>query len=89
MGYETDFTITTKENKNLEEVFKKLSVSTDYTTEWFELANNEITISAKWYNFDSDITYISKLLSDTVIVVLGDGEENGDVWCKYYKKWSI
>lgn len=39
---------------------------------------------AKWYDHDEDMRKISSEIRDVVYKLHGEGEENGDVWDKYY-----
>lgn len=39
----------------------------------------------KWYDHEVDMVRFSKLYPDVLLELSGEGEENGDVWKKYYK----
>lgn len=39
----------------------------------------------KWYDYEADMRYISRLFPDTIILIHGEGEETGDLWNHYFK----
>lgn len=40
--------------------------------------------SAKWYEYDEEMTALSEKYPDTLFKLHGDGEETGDTWDVYY-----
>lgn len=47
----------------------------------FEMYTDEV----KWYYHDEEMLELSKQFPETVFYLYGVGEENGDLWYKYYK----
>lgn len=41
--------------------------------------------AVKWYNSDEEMKDLSKQFPETVFCLYGIGENNGDIWYKYYK----
>ncbi|WP_090739424.1 hypothetical protein [Paenibacillus sp. Mc5Re-14] len=41
--------------------------------------------SVKWYDHEQDMKYISKLYSNHIFKLCGEGEDNSDIWVKYFK----
>lgn len=48
--------------------------------------------ACKWYDYDTDMTYLSKTFPEILFTLNGSGEESRDIWRCYYKggkKWHI
>jgi len=43
----------------------------------------------KWYGCDDDMTRYSKDYPDTLFIVTGYGEEDGDIWKAYYYRGKM
>lgn len=94
MGYITEFTLGIEQNeKNIpledinEFIRNEKKKNDDFMYVFYdeELDRNyDISGDGKWYDFDEDITKLSKEFPDVVFRLSGDGEERGDVWVKYY-----
>lgn len=105
MGYYTYFELSTKENKypitNIMMYMKKEFKKDD----WFypfesEIDNllfveekNDFSLDcddvAKWYEHDEEMIELSLQFPQTVFCLYGEGEENGDLWYKYYKNGKM
>jgi hypothetical protein len=83
MGYYTRHTL---------EIIEGNDYVTDYEQEIGELSeygsstfNDEI----KWYNHENDMLQYSKKHPNTIFKIIGEGEENGDMWHEYYKNGNM
>ena len=82
MGYYTRYKLTIEEGD-------------DYTTDHEEGVSENTGYSncfeyeIKWYSFDEDMKNYSKNFPDTVFKLSGEGEENGDIWYRYYKNGKV
>lgn len=79
MGYYTDFDI----SSNSEEVQAAIEKVSGYTG-WYDG-----TMNAKWYGCNEDCLAVSKMFPDQLIVVEGNGEEQGDQWKSYYSNGKM
>lgn len=89
MGYYTTYNLEIKENRsNLSEVelneklineLEKRDVL-DYALD----ENLESTDGVKWYDHEETMRIISKKIPDVLFALSGEGEEQGDVWNKYF-----
>ena len=43
----------------------------------------------KWYDHDNDMKEVSLRWTETLFVLDGEGEENGDVWRKYWRGGKV
>ena len=84
MGYYTNYKITVVHGEcDLNEMAEAISKLSDYCFE----ARKGIIDSGdeiKWYMCTENMTEISKLYPNVVILVDGEGEEQGDIWKEYY-----
>lgn len=74
MGYYTDYDI----SSNSEEIQQRIEEVSDYGFDRGQM-------NGKWYRYQEDVKQVSLEFPDEVIVVEGDGEEQGDVWKHYFK----
>lgn len=89
MGYYTDFRLSViaadhaiiPETDQLQTVFKKIS---GYDLEY------DLTVSdAKWYDHEKDMRALSIRYPLCVWQLDGEGEEQGDVWRKYFQNGQM
>jgi hypothetical protein len=45
--------------------------------------------SSKWYDHEDDMREFSKLYPNVVFRLEGEGEEAGDVWCKFFQNGKM
>ena len=77
MGYTTEFQIeSTPEVPELLEIIQNLD-SNAYAN------NKTIIVTAKWYEFESDLKRLSVEFPNTLLQAKGYGEESGDIWIAY------
>jgi hypothetical protein len=50
---------------------------------------NPFESSCKWYNHDIDMKNYSLQYPNVRFTLNGEGEENGDIWFKYYKNGKV
>lgn len=89
MGYSTNFTIDVhKGERNIKDVLEQVRedfVGLDYAVD----ENGETSEGVKWYNHEVDMKYLSVEFPDEVFVLYGEGEDNEDVWYKYFKNGKM
>ena len=79
MGYYTDYDI----SENSEEIQEAIEEKSSYGG-WYDGRLN-----AKWYQCEEDCKGVSLRFPDQVIIVKGEGEEQGDIWKSYFKNGKI
>ena len=56
---------------------------------WEKDSNNAFSLfdgeETKWYEHDDDLLLASEQHPTTTFILSGEGEDNGDVWAKFYK----
>jgi antitoxin component YwqK of YwqJK toxin-antitoxin module len=87
VGYSTTFTLSILDgegDKTISEIleivegeFEGLGYAVD--------ENGETSEGVNWYNHEADMHFLSKEFPDEVFVLHGEGEENDDIWYKYFK----
>ena len=98
MGYRTDYTLKITDGAGLgldvtpeqcEEIHKVL-VTYDGPKWAFDLEGispsslYETVCGCKWYEHESDMRIVSKMFPNVLFTLSGEGEENGDIWKKYF-----
>lgn len=43
----------------------------------------------KWYSHEKDMRLYSRMYPELLFKLLGEGEENGDLWVEYYKNGKM
>jgi hypothetical protein len=68
------------------EIVKGNDEFTDYEEEISKISgyNNPFDDSCKWYDHEKHMREYSKNHPNTLFKLIGDGEENGDMWHEYY-----
>lgn len=79
MGYATDFEF---DNEMTKEHCEALHEIAEYC---FDESDNGCLYSAKWYEHEEDMLKFSKLFPDELFTLSGNGEEDTDIWRKYFK----
>lgn len=51
--------------------------------------NGEMCDSVKWYDHEKDMKQLSLQYPNSVFLLTGEGEENDDIWQKYFKNGKI
>ena len=76
MGYYTHFRIETEgeqpDTEKLESDFNRI-------TDGYSFMNISDD-TRKWYDYDSNMTELSRLYPSTIFHVWGEGEDSGDIW---------
>lgn len=97
MGYYTRFELkihdAPDEFKNVIDVYKSFiekinNDEVDFDFPGFQWAfdyNGESQDETKWYDHDGDMTMFSRLFPEVTFKLIGNGEDNGDMWHEYYK----
>lgn len=87
MGYYTRYTLTSEPHVPMAE----LLAATDNDQElafMLSLASNKDGDTVKWYKHDDEMRFISKQFPTVLFTLHGSGEDNADLWTKYYKNGS-
>lgn len=60
---------------------------------WLEIAKFEDNLfndePNKWYDHDLEMKAVSKVYPEFIFQLYGEGEENGDIWVKWYYKGQM
>lgn len=94
MGYQTTHKLTIEEGFT-EEIGARLDELLEerdcyYVFNERDVGTYEPADGYKWYEHREDMTWVSKELSGNILLLLeGEGEENGDVWKEYYRNGKI
>lgn len=88
MGYETRYYLDVREGDlQIDEILKTNSdfIGLDYAI----LEDGDCCDSVKWYGHEADMRSLSEKYPNIVFVLHGEGEENDDVWYKYFKNGKM
>ena len=81
MGYYTRYELSVSdENYSLIEDFRNECDSAQYAFDESGEVNDEI----KWYDHEDDMREFSCKHPKVLFILKGEGEENGDLWVKYF-----
>ena len=98
MGYNTKFSLLLYETVTYEgptpDTVKKLKLNDERVDLMLNTlgSHNEVNILLSdgaqtwmWYGHDEDMTSFSKQHPSFIFKLTGNGEDEGDIWCKYYQ----
>ncbi|MGN4664765.1 hypothetical protein ACTFRP_02525 [Bacillus cereus group sp. MYBK234-1] len=95
MGYYTTHTLNAKNediSKILSDLREKMEAGVlDFHTDIFyalQMDGNYYD-AVKWYNYENEMSAISRLYPEVVFELTGEGEESGDLWRDYYKNGKV
>jgi hypothetical protein len=84
MGYYTKFTLMVhKGNADIKQVIIGGAGMDAYFDRAFD-DEGDGEDPCTWDNHEETIKKVSKLFPETVLALYGEGEENGDIWYKYF-----
>lgn len=86
MGYCTNYSLSVTNGS--EDLIGKLIESCEDARYAIE-SNGETYDSTKWYESDNDLKRFSKKHPETLFILSGEGEENGDIWKAYFKNGKM
>ena len=96
MGYHTAYNLSTQDSyMDISEILRKVDsgdLGDDYG---FEGLNYALTLdgdcedSVNWYNHEDDMRGLSEKFPDVVFCLHGQGEDNDDMWYKYFKNGKM
>jgi hypothetical protein len=81
LGYYTDFTLEFQTNDDLEKVRIEQEIE---KSPYMHNAYAENGDSQKWYDYEEEMQAFSRAFPDVLFTLSGIGEEQGDVWTKYF-----
>ena len=86
MGYYTSYTLETdaEDDQPIVDALREKEVIGGALSEGFEVYE-----SVKWYEHEDDMRSISKAFPAVLFHLHGEGEENGDLWDKYFKNGKM
>jgi hypothetical protein len=82
MGYYTNYDLQVPSGE--EWLIKELRDYSDCANRAFD-NNGDTYDSLKWYDHEKAMSEFSKLYPDYLLKLYGEGEENSDMWIKYFK----
>jgi len=86
MGYYTNYTLDLEDDRlDISDVIsdKELDLLTGYTWDDYKL------YEVKWYGHDEDMLSLSKRHPEIVFRLEGEGEDQPDLWRRYYKNGKM
>jgi uncharacterized protein YodC (DUF2158 family) len=87
MGYFTDYNLTFDDSFDCsDEVFNYIENSFKIP---FSFVDNSGHVTCKWYNHASNMRIVSLKWPDILFELKGSGEENDDLWIKYFKNGKM
>jgi len=79
MGYYTKYELETSEQ--FDEIQEAIVKESNYSSPFEE--------SCKWYDHEEDIKAVSERFPNVLITLSGEGEEQPDLWKKYFKNGKM
>ena len=81
MGYYTNYTVTAfaQDYTRAEEAMKALETASGYTG-WYGDPAERTLNEVKWYDWEKDLSRVSREFKDVIFKVRGVGEEDDDLW---------
>lgn len=94
MGYYTDYYLTFDDSFDCsDEVFKYIENSFKISFSLVEYSDHDCEwcghVNRKWYSHASDMRIVSLKWPDILFELKGSGEENDDLWIKYFKNGKM
>lgn len=84
MGYYTGYSLETTGAADRLAIIKELRDKYEDAA-WALTENGDREASCKWYDHDEHLLAFSKEHPDVLFTLHGEGEEQPDLWTKYYK----
>lgn len=85
VGYGTRYSLGVHEGKNtIAEVFEEHGIDFNGLNYAFDEYGESLG-DVKWYDHEEDMLMLSEAYPELVFVLYGEGEEQGDMWYKYFK----
>jgi hypothetical protein len=86
MGYYTNYTL--KLEKNNQKIIKHLREINQCAKHAID-KNGDTLEQLKWYQHESDLCDFSLKYPDIILKLYGEGDENNDLWIKYFKNGKM
>lgn len=86
MGYYTNYDLQVPSGE--EWLIKELRDYSDWSKRAFD-HNGDTYDTTTWYDHEREISEFSKLYPDYLLKLYGEGEENSDMWIKYFKDGKV
>lgn len=84
MGYYTDFNIRQTGDDDFEEISEEIVNISGYCFDEYS-SEKRLFLNAKWYNWDVNMTEISRKFPNSLFQVDGEGEEGHDIWRCFFR----
>lgn len=92
MGYSTSYNLTVHAgDKSIKDIYNDWE-ERKFIFEGFDYAIDEcgnMCDRVKWYNHENDMKKLSSRYPETVFLLTGEGEDNDDIWKKYFKNGKM
>jgi hypothetical protein len=97
MGYDTCYSLSVLEPADIDvsEILSRIKRDEKTDDYWFGGLDYAIDVhgdcldSARWYEHEEDMIELSQRNPDVVFCLWGRGEDNDDIWYKYFKNGLI
>ncbi|PGO60572.1 hypothetical protein [Priestia megaterium] len=90
MGYCTNFYLEVEEGDlRINEILESLNEDEFEGLFWAVDEDGDTRDETKWYDHEEDMVRLSLKFPDVVFELRGEGEENDDMWYKYFKNGKI
>lgn len=90
MGYLTNYKLKTVKSETAIQDILMTIPDEEFDDIFYGLERDGRTYdSVKWYQHEKDMKELSEKFPDVVFELSGEGEENGDIWKKYFKNGKM
>lgn len=85
MGYYTNFTLSWDDGNDVEIEHKAIELGINDSC---SILGSSVE-SCKWYNHEDDMRKFSTHFPSVLFTLIGEGEEPGDMWYKYFRNGKM
>lgn len=82
MGYDTNYSLNVLSGDDYKTDYENEIISSTNYIDLFE-------VDVKWYDWEKDMRKYSKKHPETVFELIGEGEDNDDLWKAYFKNGKM
>lgn len=90
MGYYTSFEINVTGTEDFETIHSTIEQVSDYSFDQYPHTKSMSSCDTyKWYSWQDDMKEVSKRFPNSLFIVNGLGEEDGDIWRCYFRRGKM